>query len=280
MRNRKILDGVADAVMENSRFLPTDYFDEQGLRRCGICEERKENIHILLGTKRVFPCLCACERKELEEKQKEDQRRQFEIRVGALKSVGLTEPRFREWRFENDNRNNPKMKLARAYVEHWDEMFRKNLGYVLWGPVGTGKSFFAGCIANALMEQGISVMMTNFSRILNELNARYKERNDVISQLTEFPLLIIDDFGIERESSYAMEMIYNVIDRRYCIQKPMIITTNLTYQEMTDPRADQTRQRIYSRMFEMCTPVLMDGKDQRKELHVEKRKELSSVLGI
>ena len=35
------------------------------------------------------------------------------------------------------------------------------------GPVGTGKSFFAGCIANALLEQGERVMMTNFSRILD-----------------------------------------------------------------------------------------------------------------
>lgn len=171
------------------------------------------------------------------------------------------------------------MALAQAYVEHWEEMQKKNLGYILWGPVGTGKSFFAGCIANALMEKGVSVLMTNFSRILNELNSRYKEKNDVIAQLTEFPLLIIDDFGIERNSSYAMEMIYNVIDRRYCIQKPLIITTNLTYQEMTDPDADQTYQRIYSRMFEMCTPVLLEGKDQRKEIQAIKRKELSSVIG-
>ena len=37
-------------------------------------------------------------------------------------------------------------------------MKRKNVGLLLMGPVGTGKSFFAGCIANALLEQGERVI--------------------------------------------------------------------------------------------------------------------------
>ena len=40
-------------------------------------------------------------------------------------------------------------------------------GLFLWENVGTGKSFFAGCIANVLLEKGVTVLMTNFSRILN-----------------------------------------------------------------------------------------------------------------
>lgn len=109
-------------------------------------------------------------------------------------------------------------------------MQQRNIGYVLMGPVGTGKSFFAGCIANALMEQGIAVMMTNFSRILNELTKPYADKNEFISHLVSYPLLIIDDLGIERNSEFALEMIYNIIDRRYCIKKPLIVTTNLSYR--------------------------------------------------
>ena len=45
------------------------------------------------------------------------------------------------------------MKKARAYVEHWDEAYRNNTGLLLFGDVGTGKSFFAGCIANALLDR-------------------------------------------------------------------------------------------------------------------------------
>jgi DNA replication protein DnaC len=46
-------------------------------------------------------------------------------------------------------------------MELWENVILT--GYLLWGKVGTGKSYFAGCIANALMEQEVTVRMTNFS---------------------------------------------------------------------------------------------------------------------
>ena len=57
---------------------------------------------------------------------------------------------------------------------------KKNTGLLIWGGVGTGKSFFAGCIANALMEREVPVCMTNFARILNELNNSFSGRNEVV----------------------------------------------------------------------------------------------------
>lgn len=155
--------------------------------------------------------------------------------------------------------------VARKYVNEWEEMRKKNIGYMVMGPVGTGKSFFAGCIANALMEQGISVMMTNFSRILNELTKYHADKNEIIAGLVSYPLLIIDDLGIERNSEFALEMIYNVVDRRYCTRKPLIVTTNLSYQDMTRKDLDIEHQRIYSRLMEMCFPVIYQGKDLRQK---------------
>ena len=64
-----------------------------------------------------------------------------------------------------------------------------NIGYLLWGSVGTGKSYLAGCIANALMEKEISVRMTNFALILNDLAATFEGKNEYISNLCRYPLL-------------------------------------------------------------------------------------------
>lgn len=225
--------------------------------------ERKENRYKVLGHERILPCLCRCDREKLEAQKEEERKQDFAIKVSNLKSVGLTEPRFREWRFENDNGSTPKLDIARQYVENWKDMQQCNIGYVLMGPVGTGKSFFAGCVANRLMEQGIPVMMTNFSRILNELTKPYADKNEFISHLVSYPLLIIDDLGIERNSEFALEMIYNIIDRRYCIKKPLIVTTNLSYQDMTRADLDMDHQRIYSRLMEMCLPIIYQGQDQR-----------------
>ena len=103
-------------------------------------------------------------------------------------------------------------------------MRSENLGLLLWGGVGTGKSFLAGCIANALVEQEVPVRMTNFARILNELNGSFSGRNEVIDKLCRYPLLIIDDFGMERGTEYALEQIYSIVDSRYRSQKPLIVT--------------------------------------------------------
>ena len=148
---------------------------------------------------------------------------------------------------------------------------------ILWGEVGTGKSYLAGCIANALMEKEDSVCMTNFALILNDLAASYKDRNEYISHLCSFPLLILDDFGMERGTEYGLEQIYNVIDGRYRSTKPLIVTTNLTLEELQNPE-DTAHARIYDRLIEMCTPVCIAGENFRKAKAREKMEQLKMLL--
>lgn len=113
-------------------------------------------------------------------------------------------------------------------MECWEQMKDGNHGLLLWGKVGTGKSCFAGCIANAFMEQEIPVRMTNYALILNDLAAKFEGRNEYIDPFCRYPLLIIDDFGMERGTEYSLEQVYNVIDSRYRSGKPLIVTTNHT----------------------------------------------------
>lgn len=139
-----------------------------------------------------------------------------------LKRRGFTDPTMRDWTFENDNGRNPQAGIARRYVEHWEDMRADNIGCLFWGGVGTGKSYLAGCIANALMEKEIPVHMTNFALILNDLAASFEGRNEYISRLCRYPLLILDDFGMERGTEYGLEQVFNVIDSRYRSRKPLM----------------------------------------------------------
>ncbi len=157
-------------------------------------------------------------------------------------------------------------------------MQKKNTGLLIWGGVGTGKSFFAGCIANALMEREVPVCMTNFARILNELNNSFSGRNEVVERLCRYPLLIIDDFGMERDTNYALEQVYNIIDSRYRSKRPLIITTNLTLDEIRHPQ-DVAHARIYDRVLEMCVPVSCFGTSIRKDIAQEKLNNLKSLIG-
>ena len=101
------------------------------------------------------------------------------------------------------------------------------------------------------MDQGVPVMMTNFARLLNKLTDMYSgDRNAYINSFNSFPLLIIDDLGVERNSEFAREQVFNIIDSRYRSQLPMIVTTNLTVDELKNP-ADLARARIYDRVLEV-----------------------------
>ena len=138
----------------------------------------------------------------------------------------------------------------------------------------------AACIANALLDQGIPVLMTNFSKILNQMGAMYsEERYRYIASFSNYSLLILDDLGIERSTEYALEQVYAVIDERYKSGLPVIITTNLKIAEIRNPQ-DVAYARIYSRILEMCTPVRISGEDRRKSIGKEKQQVVKEVLDL
>ena len=172
---------------------------------------------------------------------------------------------LRKHTFENDLGYNPKqMNMAKRFVENWDQFRKSSTGLLLWGNVGTGKSFIAGCIANALLDKGVPVMMTNFARLLNKLTDMYSgDRNTYINHFHSFPLLIIDDLGVERDSEFAREQVFNIIDSRYRSQLPLIVTTNLTVDELKNP-TDLARARIYDRVLERCTAIKVNDQNIRK----------------
>jgi len=184
---------------------------------------------------------------------------------------------MRDWTFENDNGRNPQTGLARRYVEHWEDMRTDNIGCLFWGGVGTGKSYLAGCIANALMEKEIPVHMTNFALILNDLAASFEGRNEYISRLCRYPLLILDDFGMERGTEYGLEQVFNVIDSRYRSGKPLIVTTNLTLDDLRNPE-DTAHSRIYDRLLSMCVPVRFTGDNFRQETAKRKMESMKKLI--
>ncbi|MDO5392777.1 MAG: ATP-binding protein [Eubacteriales bacterium] len=255
-----------------------DYYDGDGCLRCGVCNKRKQMKFSLMGSVHTVSCLCECEVQKKKAEEERLRREEAQRELYQRKSVGLKDKRFWEWRFDNDNGSNEKMPVAKKYVENWQKMKKDNVGLILMGPVGTGKSFMAGCIANALLEKGERVMMTNFSRILNELTKYQTDKNQIVESLMEYPLLIIDDLGIERSSEFALEQIYNIIDSRYRRKKPLIITTNLAKSEMENSGIDVAHKRIYSRILEMCAPVVCKGEDRRKAEGTEKLKEMLELV--
>lgn len=245
---------------------------------CGKCNTPKQaKLKLDNGEKKIFPTNCKCRQKEIDKQnQLEKERKHIQI-VDRLKSNGISDKALLDWNFKNDNGSLEKIYLAKNYVNHWEEVYKNNYGLILFGEVGTGKTYFASCIANALIEKEIIVKMTNFAKILNDMMNIEIDKNSYISNLNRNQLLIIDDLGMERDTPFALEHVYNIIDSRYKSNKPLIVTTNLTLKQLQYPSI-VAYKRIYSRVLEVCTPIQFTGKNLRAEKMEQKRKSTMSLL--
>ena len=136
---------------------------------------------------------------------------------------------------------------------------------------GKGKSYYALCIANALINKGYPVLFSTLTNLVSNRIAAMHDKEEEID-VKEYDLVIIDDLGVERDSPIIYEMMYAVIDSRARAKKPLIITTNLTSNELKN----DVDKRISSRLYEMCDFVECVGEDRRKKSLIKRHRENAS----
>jgi DNA replication protein DnaC len=272
-----IMEKVIEQAQKTANIVEGDYLGEDNLYYCGKCHTRKQTIFRGLGDARLVRCLCKCESEEYEAEEKARKQRELVMR---LRKKGFPEQVMQEWTFANDDGSNPKMTSAmKNFVENFPTFREEGKGLLLFGSVGTGKTFLAACVANALISKGIPCLVTNFARISNEVQGMFEGKQQYYDNLNSFPLLVIDDLSAERKTEYMQEIVFNVIDSRYRANLPLIVTTNLTREELLNP-ANITHQRIFSRLFEMCTPIEVTGKDRRQAALREDIGKMKNLLGL
>lgn len=252
-----------------------EYTGEDGLLRCKVCGGARQTVVEIFGKTRIVRCVCACYQEKERQKEEQAKREAAERR----RSVCFQGTNMNAWSFENDDRQRPELSNAiRKYAENFAEYRSDGRGLLLYGDVGTGKTFYAACIANAVITQGYKALMTNFAQIANALQSTW-EKQEYIDDLCSYDLLIIDDLGAERKSEFMQEMVFNVIDARYRAGAPVIITTNLTAAELSKP-GEIGYSRIYDRVMERCLAIKVDGQSRRREEAKKSWGEMRKQLGL
>ena len=144
-------------------------------------------------------------------------------------------------------------------------------GFFLFGEPGTGKTLLGCIMLNELILHWCKAgRFLNLSRMyFQKLRATFSEDSEhygltwqIIEELCNLPYLVLDDFGIQRNTEWEMEMLYDLIDSRYAEGRFTIITTNQSKEEVQA----LSKGRIYSRISEMCHQVEMMGIDYRQHL--------------
>lgn len=267
-----IINGLSQSVPRSDK----EYIGSDGLLRCETCDKRVETVINVFGKERKVRCICDCRKKELNEYKEVEKAQERE----KVKKVCFMMSNMAEWTFANDDKQNKELSDAMSkYAEQFKDFKKSGTGLLLYGSVGTGKTYYAACIANKLIDKGYSVLMTNFARLTNQLQGKFEGRQEYIDSLNDYALLIIDDLGAERNSEYMQEIVFSIIDARYRSGLPFIITTNLTLDELMGSDSI-AHKRIYDRILERCYPIKVDGKSRRKDNFKSNIMEVGKKLGL
>ena len=256
------------------------YTGEDGLLRCKKCNDKLETMVEFLGKTKKVRCICTCQ-KEARDAEEEARKNEERLRrIAELRKTGFQDGQLINWTFYNDDGSQPKvMQAARNYVENFQTFKKDGKGLLLYGNVGTGKTYVAAAIANALVDKGVPVLVTNFARISNKLQESFEGRQAYLDNLDRFDLLVIDDLATERRTEYMQEIVFNVVDARYRSGLPMIITTNLSLEAVKNP-PNVADNRIYDRVLEKCFPIEVKGKSHRRKNINNEYADMKALLGL
>jgi DNA replication protein DnaC len=154
---------------------------------------------------------------------------------------------------------------ARAFVEELDKRLAAGRGLWLFGDTGTGKTTLAMLVSKAALEAGHSVAIYSLPKLLARIRRTYESEPggdsylSFFERLTAVDLLHIDDLGAEKRSDWVLEQLYALVNERYEAQRSVMVTTNLSHEDLEE----QIGARTVSRLAQMCDEVPLFGDDRR-----------------
>lgn len=174
---------------------------------------------------------------------------------------------------DRDGQSSASLRRAIAWVQAWVESEDlPEQGILLAGPNGVGKSFLMAALARALtLERGIGCLFADFRDLLLRLKATFDGRGaeyEVYDSLLRPAVLIIDDVGSYRDSSWSRDVLQTIVARRHNACARTFLTTNLAINPRPDgplgPFEKWVGPHCASRLAEMCFWLPVDGHDRRR----------------
>jgi DNA replication protein DnaC len=144
-------------------------------------------------------------------------------------------------------------------------------GFYLWGKAGAGKTLLACIFLQELMlkyaQPGKFADLSRqffqrLKRSYDNADELYGTGGQILDELINVPFLVIDDFGVQRNTEWESEMLYTLIDSRYAEERVTIITSNSDIAEYKKIALG----RVYSRILEMCKIEHVDLPDYRETM--------------
>ena len=140
-------------------------------------------------------------------------------------------------------------------------------GLLFMGPAGVGKTHLAVSIIRDLIEKGFAGVFYEFGSLLKQIQDSYNPISKssefkVLAPVYQADVLVLDELGATVPTDWVRDTMYQIINKRYNDNKLTIFTTN--YSDKNGELEERITYRLRSRLYEMCTNVLIEGEDYRR----------------
>jgi len=116
------------------------------------------------------------------------------------------------------------------------------------GDTGLGKTFLSACIARTVADRGYSVVYESAGHLFANLErAKFsgeEQAREDVKKYTDCDLLILDDLGTEMPGQFTTAALYSLVNDRILMGKAMIVSTNLTVDDLSRRYSPQIASRL------------------------------------
>ena len=242
---------------------------------CGMPKNKWIPPGPVLGSGRYVPIPCKCDLERMKKLTDERAFREHEDKKQRLYHQASFPASLKEETFENAEDYQPQaMDYAKKYAENLVNDPAFSDGLCLHGPCGTGKTYIAACIGNYLIDHLKPVYFNSIGQLLTQFSSSHFQPENNISptifmnSFLDYRLVILDDFGAEYTNNYNLSLLFQIINFLDLNKIPLVITTNLSSQEIQTP-SDENARRIYDRIIGKCMLFKVEGDDIRVKNAVE-----------
>lgn len=269
-------------ALENINY---DNFIHKKFKKCEFCGKELEPIGLDYLYVNISPesieyqrCTCDNSKEYWKEKDKQDaeeqKRKRFRNMINVIYKQNYVGRKYQELNFENfsiDLNNKNAVKMANDYINKNKDKILSN-GLIIMGESGVGKTHLAAAIANKLIENNKIVLMGRLTTLLDMIKETFrdntKSENELIELYSNVDMIIIDDLGTEKISSWALEKLYTIIQNRFENGLPIIITTRFDKKGLISRFSYSNDQDLIdatiSKLYQMCYGITL--KSMKKEL--------------
>ena len=207
--------------------------------------------------------------------QEQKKKEHYREMIGQFYSQNYISKRLKDYNFNNfkvTDVNKKEVAIAKDYANKCINNEQEN-GLIITGNSGVGKTHLAASISNELIEKDKLVLMGRLTSLLDMIKETFKDNskseNELIELFSNVDMVVIDDLGTEKISSWALDKLYTIIENRNENKLPIIITTKFDKEGLLhrfiQSNDKELSNAVIQKLYQMCYGIELKRYDENQK---------------